>query len=145
MRNCSVVLHDVGPSKNQRLCTEAALSNAPHAFATNSRKSLCSSHYVRIAWELSALKLLLETNLNILEFDFDRRAWSVSKLERRAKTHFLVLGYANHAFYLTSVGRERNYTSSRRSVQNFMVISFDERRTGAKLWWGRLEAPLVPI
>ena len=55
-------------------------------------------YLVRIAWELSALKLLLEANLNILEFDFDRRAWSVSKLERRAKTHFLILGDANRAF-----------------------------------------------
>ena len=135
----------VGPSTNPRLCTEAALTNAPHTFATNSRRSLCASYYIRIAWELSALKLLLATNLNILEFDFDRRASSVSKLDRRAKTHFLILGDANHAFCSTSVGRERNYTPSRRSDQNCVCISFEKRRARAKQWWGRIDTPFGTI
>ena len=58
---------------------------------------------------------------------------------------FSVLGDANDVFRATSVERERNYTSSRRSDQNSMVISFDERRAGAKPWWGPFEAPSVPI
>ena len=58
---------------------------------------------------------------------------------------FSVLGDADNVFRATSVERERNYTSSRRSDQNSMVISFDERRAGAKPWWGRLEAPFGQI
>ena len=80
-----------------------------------------------------------------LDINLGRQASSGSTFDSRGEGVFSVLDDADNVFRATSVERERNYTSSRRSVQNSMVISFDERRTGAKLWWGRLEAPLVPI
>ena len=58
---------------------------------------------------------------------------------------FSVLGDADHVFRATSVEREQNYTSSRRSDQNSMVISFDERRAGAKPWWGQIDTPFGTI
>ena len=58
---------------------------------------------------------------------------------------FIVLGDADNEFRVTSVERERNYTSSKQSDEKSMVISFDERRAGAKPWWGRMEPPFVPI
>ena len=44
-------------------------------------------------------------------------------LDSRAKNVVLVLGDADNAFRSTSVARERNDTSSKRSVQNSMVVS----------------------
>ena len=87
----------------------------------------------------------IKAYLKVSETHLDRRASSGSTFDSRAKVFVYVLGDADKAFRATSVERERNYTSSRRSDQNSMVISFDERRAGAKLWWGRLEAPSVPI
>ena len=87
----------------------------------------------------------IKANFNVSETHLDRRASSGSTFDSRAKAFFSVLDDADNVFRATSVERERNYTSSRRSIQNSMVISFDERRAGAKLWWGRLEAPFVPI
>ena len=62
----------------------------------------------------------------------------------QAEGAFSVLGDADNVFRATSVERERNYTSSGWSDQNSMVISCDERRAGAKRWWGPFEAPSVP-
>ena len=87
----------------------------------------------------------IKANFNVSETRLDRRASSGSTFDSRAKAFFLSLTMPTMCVRATSVERERNYTSSRRSDQNSMVISFDERRAGAKLWWGRLEAPLVPI
>ena len=58
---------------------------------------------------------------------------------------FSVLGDADNAFRATSVERKRNYTSSRRSDQNSTVISFDERRAGAKPWWGLIQLPFGTV
>jgi hypothetical protein len=58
---------------------------------------------------------------------------------------FSILGDADNAFRSTSVEREQNHTSSRRSDQNSMVISLDKRRARAKPWWGQIDTPFVQI
>ena len=87
----------------------------------------------------------IKANFNVSETHLDRRASSGSTFDSRAKAFFSVLGDAGNAFRATSIERERNYTSSRRSDQNSIAISCDERRAGAKPWWGPFEAPSVPI